>query len=101
MINRPAAKSRSVKLSTALASRGETVRTHIPSIAAVSSCVYSCRTTRLRSCRSSVSIRSRQRSTSRTKMTASSKLRIGRLDAQPRPTGELSNEGERPTWIDA
>jgi len=34
-------------------------------------------------------------------MTASSKVRIGRLDAHPRDTGSLRIEGARPTCMDA
>jgi hypothetical protein len=46
----PASSSSSVRLSSARASLAHTVRGAMPSIAATSSCVYSCSTTRLSSC---------------------------------------------------
>jgi AhpD family alkylhydroperoxidase len=100
----PAARSPATSPSTGPDACGnlyEMALTLIPSRVAASACVYSWSTIRLSIWRSSDPSWSRHFSTSRTKITASSKVRTGRLEAHPRATGSPRIEGALPTCIEA
>jgi hypothetical protein len=77
------------------------VRTAMPNSEAASVWVYSWSTMRLSIMRSKELSWLRHISTSRTKMTASSKVRTGRLETHPRQIGSHNNAGALPTCMEA